>query len=477
MFIGKIYLKLLLLPIVTATLLLFGCSPKVGNGSIVISSISSNTSLTNFRNIEDRYDNLSGSLVAIDPENLTRQPIELTADFFSAAAPDISDDGKKIVFTARSEEKGRWQIWEMELANLKKRVVTPAEFDAVDPVYLPGERIAFTMITKSDLIKSESALYVCNIDGSGLYRITFAPHSYYSSSILADGRIVSLSRKVFPENGNQELLVMRPDGTKAELFYLPGKGNTLLGGVREASQGMIYMIESPSDSSSGGNIISVKYNRPLHSRTELTSEDASDYISVMPYMDEKLLVSCKKSTDENYSLYIYNTESNSLGEQIISLPGKNITGALAVSKATRPKKLPSEVDYGVKTGLLLVQNISISGMVSPEELRSMNIADRIEIAGVDSSMGSVKPAADGSVYLKIVADKPFRLTTYDSNGKVIYGPGSWLYLRPNERRGCVGCHSDPEITPANRYSLAVGIDPVSVPVNMKIIKEKEVELE
>jgi hypothetical protein len=52
-----------------------------------------------------------------------------------------------------------------------------------------------------------------------------------------------------------------------------------------------------------------------------------------------------------------------------------------------------------------------------------------------------------------------------------------MWLRPNERRGCVGCHEDPELVPANRVPLAVKKNPVGVPVHAEKIKEKAVELE
>jgi hypothetical protein len=72
---------------------------------------------------------------------------------------------------------------------------------------------------------------------------------------------------------------------------------------------------------------------------------------------------------------------------------------------------------------------------------------------------------------------PFRIKTIDSEGKVVSGPGSWLWIRPNERRGCVGCHEDNEMVPANRLANAVKKAPVAVPVHLSGIKEKNIELE
>jgi hypothetical protein len=101
----------------------------------------------------------------------------------------------------------------------------------------------------------------------------------------------------------------------------------------------------------------------------------------------------------------------------------------------------------------------------------------VEVIGVDSTYGIVPVEEDGSFQLKILADKPFRIQALDKDGRIIQGPCSWLWLRPNERRGCVGCHEDPELVPDNRIPLAVTKSPVIIPANITNIKEKTVELE
>jgi len=76
-----------------------------------------------------------------------------------------------------------------------------------------------------------------------------------------------------------------------------------------------------------------------------------------------------------------------------------------------------------------------------------------------------------------MADTPFRIRTLDESGNVVSGPCSWLWLRPNERRGCIGCHENPELAPENIVSLAVKKPPVIIPVHITEVNEKTVELE
>ena len=41
---------------------------------------------------------------------------------------------------------------------------------------------------------------------------------------------------------------------------------------------------------------------------------------------------------------------------------------------------------------------------------------------------------------------------------------SWLWVMPGERRGCIGCHEDRELTPPNRHVQALRKDAVPVGV-------------
>jgi hypothetical protein len=97
--------------------------------------------------------------------------------------------------------------------------------------------------------------------------------------------------------------------------------------------------------------------------------------------------------------------------------------------------------------------------------------------GIDSTLGYVDVAADGSFYLKVMADKPFQIQKVDKDGHVLNSSCGWIWLRPNERRGCIGCHEDPENVPDNRVPLAVKKSPVIIPMHINKVVEKKVSLE
>jgi hypothetical protein len=270
---------------------------------------------------------------------------------------------------------------------------------------------------------------------------------------------------------------MRPDGTKADMFYKSNKESLIMSPGIETGTGIIVFIESDKSGSGNGKLITIRYNRPLHSKVTLSSGTAGDFHYVTPTRSGKLLVSYRKSETDKYALYEFDPENKTLGKTIYNNPESDIIEVIEAGQHLRPKKLPSEVDMGVKTGLLLCQDINMTDMTDAGFKASGPKASRIEIVGIDSTLGIVDVAEDGSFYLKVIADKPFQIRTVDKNGKVLNGPGGWIWLRPNERRGCVGCHQDPELVPINKVPLAVKNSPVSIPMHINKVVEKKVSLE
>lgn len=414
-------------------------------------------------------------IIAFKPGN-PESAIVLTKDFNSAAFPDISYDGRNMLFSAKVKQEDPWQIWEMNLYNLKARKITALSQNCTDPVYLPGGKIAFSRFTENDTVGVAYCIFTCNQDGGMLSQLTFSPDANFATTVLKDGRLLTVSRCLQPDGGIPMLLVMRPDGTKADMFYKSEQGSNLLSNACETNDGSILFIESDIKTGNSGRIISISYNRPLHTKKILSSSITGDFNYVYPITAGKYLASFRKSPSDVFALYEFDSEKNAVGSEVFSDEGYDVVDVVAAKGFNRPKKLPSEVDMQVKTGLLLCQDINFPYPAKATNASNMK-AEKIEVLGIDTTYGVVSVEKDGSFYLKVMADKPFRIRTLDKNGNVINGPCSWIWLRPNERRGCVGCHEDPETTPDNKVSFAINKPPTVIPVHITDIKEKQVELE
>ena len=70
--------------------------------------------------------------MSIDYNKPEKSPVIISKDFFCAISPEVSYDGKSIIFSAQKNENDTWQIWEMKLRNKNYRQVTSANEDCFD---------------------------------------------------------------------------------------------------------------------------------------------------------------------------------------------------------------------------------------------------------------------------------------------------------------------------------------------------------
>jgi hypothetical protein len=465
-----------LITIGAATILFSSCKGKSYEGMMIFTRAASKVEETNYQKQDSWRFTVQAQIVAINPWKPEEPLMVLTSKFYSARSPEISYDGKHLLFTAKQKENDPWQIWEMDLKDQKSRQLTSSLENCTDPAYLPGGRLVFSKSAENDSLKAGHSLFTGNLDGTGIKRITFNPYTYYAPAVLKDGRVLTVSRQVHTDQSRSLLFIMRPDGTKSQLFY-NGFASTILS-VRgwETINRKIVFIESEVGKNDKSDIISISYNRPLHSRENLTSQIQGDFHDVFPMQSGNFLVSYRKTDTDNYALYEFDPVKKVLGQAISANDGYDELEAVEVHVHDRPKKLPSEVDMGVKTGLLMSQDINVHNTVPSGKAALFNKASDIEIMGLDSLLGVVQPEEDGSIYIKVMADKPFQIKTLDKEGRVIQ-TCAWIWLRPNERRGCVGCHEDQELVPQNKIPRAVKKAPVKIPNHINKIVEKQVELE
>ena len=83
----------------------------------------------------------------------------LTEDYFSACSPNISYDGNFMLFAAQKSQNDIWQIFEMNLKDLKVRQVTSSTENCIDPAYLPGQRLVFSKLITNDAVKTGHSLF------------------------------------------------------------------------------------------------------------------------------------------------------------------------------------------------------------------------------------------------------------------------------------------------------------------------------
>ena len=68
-------------------------------------------------------------------------------------------------------------------------------------------------------------------------------------------------------------------------------------------------------------------------------------------------------------------------------------------------------------------------------------------------LGTVPLAPDGSFAVEVPADTPIAFQAVDAEGRSELNEMSWIYVRPGEQRGCVGCHQTRQNTPVRPLNI------------------------
>jgi hypothetical protein len=387
--------------------------------------------------------------IVIAGMNKTLENIEvLTSDFYSARSPEVSYDGTQLVFSGQKNEGDIWQIWIMHLSKKSFVQVTQETTNCTDPTWLPDGRIAYSKAT-SDHGVQYHALFSIESDGCCEHRITFHPHDDLNSSVMHDGRILIASRQVYPDAGTLTYLALRPDGTKAELFYMP-EGSKEISRAYENGKGKVLFAES-------GTLSAVNFSRPLHSHHHLYNTQAGLIQSVFPIENELALVSIKNKTERSFGLSIIQTDATDKSTFFYNNSEYHLIEPVVVRLRTIPRKLPTLVNLDHDSGYFICMNADQSDIQVEAGKTS-----KIQVLGFNAVLGETEVDEDGSFYLELKADEPVRFQTLNSTGEVLRGPSSWMWVRPNERRGCVGCHENREIAPENIVPKAIERSPFAM---------------
>lgn len=386
----------------------------------------------------------------------TADPKLLTESFYSSRGPDISYDGQKMIFSGQKEKGDTWQVWEMELSSSEISQITDRALDCTDPAYLPDGRIVYSSYVKNNQgIDGIIALFRINSDGSNETQITFHPSVDEHATIFSDGRILVNTHQIYPEEKTPYHLILRPDGTKAEMFYKPGLGKKLIDQGWETSDKKFVYVEKQA--SGGSRIVTVNQNRPYNSAENVSVGYSGDFQSVYPGEPNQYIVSYRIGKEDKFGLYLIQDGSEDM-QLILKNDQYNLVEPVIVRTRVLSKRLPSRIVESDDMGTILCMDANIN----EDNLMSDALTSSVEITGINNSLGRIPVAEDGSFFVKVPSNTALRFQTFDSSGKEINGPSDWIWVRPNERRGCIGCHENKELSPENRVPLAVNKKAVNI---------------
>ena len=385
----------------------------------------------------------------------------LTSGFFVAADPQVSYDGKRILFAGQLSRGSRWQIWEMNADGSGKRQITKCDGDCLRPAYLPRQRIVFTALSLSD--EFATALFVAGLDGSGAHSITFGPADFQVENVLEDGRILASARYPLQEPSSNalstEFYTLRPDGTGLTALRCNHEKGVFRGMAEEHGHGSLLFVKARAPNRLGGTLARLDrgaiHNRPV-------SGPGSMLRSPIQLANGELLVAYQEAAENGastlvsarkFGLYTYDLSRNSLGRSIYADPELHSLDPAVLSPRPAPKYFWSVVNPKLKVGYFICLQSHRTASSHSEELARIPARVRVVMGNTLNSQAEVWKEApvesDGSFYVAVPADTPVRFQLLDEKGKVLQEQKSWIWVRPGEHRACLGCHEDRSRVPEN----------------------------
>ncbi len=183
--------------------------------------------------------NTKGALRALDPKTGSVRDVLPEVDGRTPRDPEVSYDGKKIVFSMRKGREDNYHIYTINTDGTDLRQLTSAKgVSDIDPIFLPDGDILFGSTREPKYCMCNrhimANLFRMKPDGANIHQIGKSTLFEGHASVLPDGRILYDRWEYVDRNFGdaQGLWVCNPDGTRHAVYW--GNNTSSPGGVIEA---------------------------------------------------------------------------------------------------------------------------------------------------------------------------------------------------------------------------------------------------
>ncbi|MBM4031017.1 MAG: hypothetical protein FJ291_04440 [Planctomycetes bacterium] len=439
-------------------------------------------------------------LYALKPARPGVKPmLLLDAGKGAIGSPSVTFDGKAILVSMVAEGEGFFHIWRVPVGGMsssrdaasgdaahKPVRLTDGPFHDIDPVELPDGRIAFTSTRIGTFEEYHNppsrALFGMNPDGSGIRPITTTFIFDNEPEVMADGRIIFIRSDNFFDRGKVETLLhaVHPDGTGGYTEFGLDVGPDYGGRLRAINFGCPAPLPDNRVAYLSGGGIDVGRTGGLPGAARHFGLDAGD-VSAMP--DGRLLCTLarraeievpagkrtRKIVDISYEKIAILDPNNPKGGVVLlhdsqgtALHSPVFLGPRPRPPVLAPKMNERKADDPRATGVLFCQNARLTKnytagwghvrairVLGGKGLTVRSSHSYIVHAGNETvELGTVPLAPDGSFAVEVPADMAISFQAVDAEGRSELNEMSWIYVRPGEHRGCVGCHQERRLTPS-----------------------------
>ena len=420
--------------------------------------------------------------------------------------PEISFDGKKVIFSMRKSKEDFYHIYEMNIDGTNLKQLTSAEgISDIDPLYLPDGGIVFTSTRQPKYCMCNrhimGNLFRMNSDGSNITQIGVSTLFEGHSSLLSDGRILYDRWEYVDRNFGdaQGLWTVNPDGTKHSIYY--GNNTASPGGVLEGRQipgtDLVVCTFSSCHDRPWGAIAVIDRKKGVDGRDAVIKIWPKETINIVGNgdLDSFKWINCfyedPYPINKDYFLTSrtiwfkrgpWNIEDSKQGIYLLGMDGteelliegtKSLYDPQIIQPREKPLTLPTMRNFSEKTGRFYVENVyegtHMAG-VKKGEAKWLRVVESPEkrtwtkqgwfgqgeqAPGMNwhsfenkQILGEVPIEEDGSASFIVPAGKHVYFQVLDKDKKMIQSMRSGVSLMPGEINGCVGCHEDRLSIPA-----------------------------
>jgi len=453
----------------------------------------------------------------------------------SVSDPCVSFDGKKILFSMRPPGGSNRNIYEIGADGSGLRQVTSGGGHDFDPQYLPDGTIMFTSSRSHQMDEYNHSpsenLYVCNMDGSNLHRVSFNMSDDFDPTLMPDGRIVYTRWEHFGQQNRFPLFVANPDGS--HFFHEFGPHNRNFFHAQPTPDGRLIAIESTRIEEDAGPIAVLKLEQgPADPVTDSNSmhwdvltTQVNNNGEPWPYGAFKYPFPLGGNTyiasytlpaaDESqvdYGLYTFTLKQTGAGtpqdpatisiENLTFLyndPTTNEYDAQLIAPHAKPPVIAPVANNSVTYGDLFADDVFFRSNVDGQEVpvKGTDPIDSIAvIVGIPTQQGEMNDFSanefekrallgfapvnsDGSFAIRVPANTPVSFATLDNLGRAFVNKRTWLYVQPGEQvKNCTGCHEDRGLVtaPTNPNPVAKTLPPTDLniaPANYTYINYRD----
>ena len=411
----------------------------------------------------------------------TQPRLLLDAGKGAIGSPSVSYDGRSLLVAMAREGESFFHIYRVPIEGGAPERLTDGPYHDLDPAELPDGRIVFasTRIGSFEEYHNPPSRALCTMqaDGSGIQQLTFTPIFDNEPKVMADGRIAFIRTDNFFDRAKVEtqIHVIRPDGTDGlmEIGADPGADY----GVRLRAFGYGSPAPMPDGrlaciSSRGNFVCPPGGNEASYHRLP----DRLGDLAPMP--DGRLLATVLRAGGPGMKsdvIAVIDPHDDKLVTVHQSAAG-SVHSPVFVGARPRPPVLVDSVDrlragQPGATGFLYCQDARFTRKTKADwaQIRAIRVLGALALTTRSShshivhaghqtvELGTVPLAPDGSFYIEIPADMPVALQAVNAEGRSELNEMSWIYVRPGEKRSCLGCHHPREASPPLRgvQSLAL----------------------